>query len=99
MSVLASPESLDRWRATQWATTQSNESLDSDRANGLAASIRDFRRLCQANRELMHDLTKAMEGLRGESEELVRNVSQSSKAKRAVPEKPRHFADTKRSRK
>ena len=47
----------------------------------------------------MYDLTKAMEELRGESEELVRNVSHSSEEKRVVPEKPMHLADGKRSRK
>jgi hypothetical protein len=89
--VLASTDKLDRWLAMKW-TQQSIEKAspspaDSGDANGLAASIRSYRRTRQENRELMYDLARAMEGLRGESEELAHALSRSAETKNRATDK------------
>ena len=80
--VFSSTDKLDRWLVTNWAQLPSVEPLPNPGSpNSVAASLRDFRRLRQANRELMYDLRQAMEGLRGESQALVHAVSGSSETK------------------
>jgi hypothetical protein len=88
--VLSSTDKLDRWLAANWAQQPGRReaSPNTESPNVVAASIRDFRRLRQANRELVHDLTRAMERLRGESQALARAVSRSSEAKSRTTEKP-----------
>jgi hypothetical protein len=88
--VLSSTDKLDRWLAVKWAQQPSRKEPhpNTESPNAVAASIRDFRRLRQTNRELVHDLTRAMEGLRGESQALARAVSRSSEAKSRTTEKP-----------
>jgi hypothetical protein len=53
----------------------------------VSASIRDYRLLRQANRALLFDLTRAMEGLQGESEELARNLTRPVGTETRVTEK------------
>jgi hypothetical protein len=83
-TVLTSTDKLDRWVATKWAQRPSRRESppNAGSPNGIAASIRDFRRLRRANRELLFDLQQAMEGLRAESQTLVRSISPASEAKR-----------------
>jgi hypothetical protein len=96
--VLSSTDELDRWLFTKWAQLPSGKepSPNAGRPNALAASILDFRQLRQANRELMYDLTQAMEGLRGESQTLVRAVSRSSETKDRTTEELDRSSDRKR---
>jgi len=88
--VLSSTDKLDRWLAANWAQQPSRKERhpNTESPSAVAASIRDFRRLRQTNRELVHDLTRAMEGLRGESQALARAVSRSSEAESRTNEKP-----------
>jgi hypothetical protein len=75
--VFASPDELDRWLAVNWSqqTGHKDPAEATDSLSGIAASINDFRRLRQANRALIFDLSRAMEGLHGESQELARTMS------------------------
>ena len=94
-TVLSSTDKLDRWVATKWAQRPGRRESppNAGSPNGVAASIRDFRRLRQANRELLYDLVQAMAGLRAESQTLVRAVSRASEAKSRTAEngKARQF--------
>jgi len=82
-AVSSSTDELERWLVTKWEQlgSQKESPANAGSPNGVAASIRDFRRLRQENRELTHDLTRAMVGLRGEFQELVRAISRSSETK------------------
>jgi len=55
-----------------------------------------FRQLRQVNRELIYDLTQAVEGLRGESRTLVRAVSRTSETKDRTTEELDRSSDRKR---
>jgi len=91
--VFSSTDKLDRWLVTKWEQLPRGKELPANTGSpsALAASIRDFRRLRRANRQLMYDLTQAMEGLRGEYQALVRTVSGSSEAKNRRTEKPLRY--------
>jgi len=93
--VLSSADKLDQWLATKWAQLPSRKKSppNAESPNGVAASIRDFRRLRRENRELTHDLRQSMEGLRGESEALIRALSDSSEAKSRTAETPDRLPD------
>jgi len=90
--VLSSTDKLDRWLVTKWTQLPSGKE-PSPNAESANAVIRDFRRLRQANRELIHDLRQAMEGLRGESEALVRAVSGASETKSRTTQKSHRSSD------
>ena len=96
--VLSSTDKLDRWLVTMWAQLPSgNEPAHTTGSpNAVAASIRDFRRLRQTNRELVYDLQQAMEGLRGESQALFRAVAGSGETKSSTAEEPHGSSDRKR---
>ena len=90
-SVVASTDELDQWLRNGWEqrAIETNEKL--------RPSVDDFRRLRQQNRELTLDLTRAIQGVKDESEALVRALSRSSGTKSKHIEKRIRFVDRKRS--
>jgi hypothetical protein len=92
--VVATPQDLDLWLRQRWASRGKPTANRNDIEDGLRADIQASRDLRRANRDLMYDLARAMEGLRGESQALLRAVS-SSETKSRTTGKPRRLSQQK----
>jgi hypothetical protein len=88
--VFAACDELDKWLATNWARRliETTSSFKTQRANDeLEASIREFRRLRQSNRELSRDLRRSIHTVKAKSDALARTMCLYGVIRRTLPEK------------
>jgi hypothetical protein len=88
--VFAARDDLDKWLATNWAQRliETTSSFKPQPANDeLEASIREFRRLRQSNRELLRDLKRTIHTVKASSDALTRTVCLHSVTRGTLLEK------------